>query len=94
MSLKDILKFLLKLALSIYVSAAFGYIIMLATSTREGSLIDALSPVNLFNEIISGNVTVFYTTIIGTVLIMFFNYFRNKKVDWHVGSGGGGPGGI
>lgn len=96
MSLKDIIILLLKLIFAVYFSAAFGYLIMLATSARKGNLIDALSPVSLFNEITSGNVTITYTTIIGTVFIMFFNYLRKKKVDWHVGSGGGagfgGPG--
>ena len=90
MTLIDLFKFFLKLIISVYVSAAFGYIIMLATSTRKGAFFDALSPVKLFNEITSGNVTVTYTTIIGTILIMGFNYFRKTKVDWHRGSGGGG----
>jgi len=92
MTLIDLFKFFLKLIISVYVSAAFGYIIMLVTSTRKGSLLDAFSPLNLFNEITSGDFTVAYITILGTVFIMFFNYFRKKKVDWHVGSGGGGGG--
>lgn len=85
MSLKDILKFSLKLIIAVYVCGVLIYILINVGSENVNYLTDAFSPVKLFEEIISGNfLLILYITLV-TVLIFLFNYLRRKKVDYEDG---------
>ncbi len=85
MFLKDFIKFSLKLIVSVYFCAVFIFILINVGSNNENYLIDAFSPIKLFEEIISGNFLFIMFTIIGTVFIFRFNYLRRKKVDYEDG---------
>jgi len=85
MSLKDILKVSLKLIITLYFCAVFAFIISSIGSNNKYFLLDAFSPLKLFNEIISGNFLFIMVTILGTVFIFRFNYLRRKKVDYEEG---------
>jgi hypothetical protein len=80
---KDLIKYLIKLLIVIYASAVFGFLIKVSTSNSKYNFSEAFSPLTLFNEIISGNNAVLFTTILGTVFFVFFNYFRKTKVDYN-----------
>jgi hypothetical protein len=85
MTIRDVIKFTIKLIVAIYVCAVLLFIIFSVSSGSENSILDAFSPVKIFNEITSGNSFYIITVIIGTVFIMRFNYFRKKKVDYEDG---------
>ena len=85
MFLTDIIKFSLRLIISIYFCAVFAFIIVSVGSSNENFLTDAFSPIKLFEEIISGNFLFIMITIFGTVFIFRFNSLRRKKVDYDVG---------
>lgn len=87
MSLKDIIKFLLKLIIAVYVCGILVFILLNAGSANENYLTDAFSPVKLFEEIISGNFLFILYTTLGTVFIFRFNYLRNVYVDYWKGRG-------
>jgi hypothetical protein len=87
MSLKDILKFSLKLILAVYVCGVLVFILLNIGSADENYLTDAFSPVKLFEEIISGNFLFILYATLGTVFILRFNYLRNKYVDYWKGRG-------
>ena len=82
---KDIIKFTLKLIVTLYFCAVFAFILVSVASSNRNFLSDAFSPANLFNEIISGNLLFIMITIIGTVFIFRFQYLRRKKVDYQDG---------
>ena len=85
MTIRGVIKFTIKLIVAIYVCAVFISIVFSVSSGSENSILDAFSPVKIFNEIASGNYLYITTVIIGAVVIMRFNYFRNKKVDYEDG---------
>jgi len=87
MFLKDILKFSLKLIVSVYLCAVLVFILLNVGSANENYLTDAFSPIKLFEEIISGNFLFIMYTTIGAVFIFRFNYLRRKKVDYWKGRG-------
>ena len=92
MSSKDILKFILKLIISVYVCGVLVFMLLNVGSENKNYLAYAFSPVKLFDEIISGNFSfILYTTLV-TVFIFKFNYLRNKYVDYWVGRGPRGMG--
>ncbi len=79
MSLKDFIKFSLKLIISVYLCAVLIFILINVGSHNENYLTDAFSPIKLFEEIISGNFSFIIYTTIATVFIFRFNYFEKKK---------------
>ena len=85
MFLKDFIKLSLKLIISIYFCAVLVFILLNVGSSEWNLLTDALSPIKLFEEIISGNFLFIMYTTIGTVFIFRFNYLRRKKVDYEDG---------
>jgi len=87
MSLKDIIKFILKLIIAVYVCGVLVFILLNAGSTNENYLTDAFSPAKLFEEIISGNFLFILYTTLGTVFILRFNYLKSKYVDYWKGRG-------
>jgi len=87
MFLKDILKFSLKLIVSVYLCAVLVFILLNVGSANENYLTDAFSPIKLFEEIISGNFLFITFTTIGAVFIFRFNYLRRKTVDYWKGRG-------
>ena len=92
MFLKNIIKFSLKLIISVYLCGVVVYILLNVGSANEDYLTDAFSPVKLFEEIISGNLLFILYTTLGTVFIFKFNYLRNVYVDYWVGRGPRGMG--
>jgi hypothetical protein len=87
MSLKDILKFSLKLIISVYLVGVLVFILLNVGSAKKNYLTDAFSPIKLFEEIISGNLPFILYTTLGTVFILRFNYLRTKYVDYWKGRG-------
>ena len=87
MSSKEIIKFSLKLLISVYLCAVLVFILLNVGSANENYLTDAFSPVKLFEEIISGNFLFIMYTTIGAVFIFRFNYLRSKYVDYWQGRG-------
>lgn len=87
MLLKDFIKFLLKLVISVYLSAALIYILINVGSHNENYFVDAFSPIKLFEEIISGNFLFIMYTSLAVIFIFRFNYLRRKKVDYWSGKG-------
>ena len=85
MILKDIIKLSLKLIVTLYFCAVCAFIINSLGSNNKNFLLDAFSPLKLFNEIVSGNFLFIMVTILGTVFIIRFNYLRRKKVDYEDG---------
>ncbi len=85
MILKDIIKLSLKLIITLYFCAVFAFIINSIGLNNKNFLLDAFSPLKLFNEIISGNFLFIIVTILGTVFIFRLNYLRRKKVDYEEG---------
>lgn len=85
MILKDIIKYFLKLIVTLYLCAVFALVISSAGSVTKNVLFDALSPVNLFNEIQTGNFSFIMITVLSYVFIFRFNYLRRKKVDYEEG---------
>jgi hypothetical protein len=92
MSLKDVIKFSLKLIIAVYLCSVLVYILLNVGSANENYLTDAFSPIKLFEEIISGNFLFILYTTLGTVFILRFNYLRNIYVDYWVGRGPKGMG--
>lgn len=85
MFVTDIIKFSLRLIISIYFCAVFAFIIVNIGSSKENFLADAFSPIKLYEEIISGNFLFILIIVIGTIFIFRFNYLRRKKVDYEDG---------
>ncbi len=85
MFLQDILKFTLRLIVTLYVGAIFAFILVSIGSNNNNFLLDAFSPVKLFNEIAAGNLLFIMITILATVFIFRFNFLRRKKVDYEDG---------
>ncbi len=82
MSLKDILKIILLPIVIIYFSAVLGYLIMISTTAEKSCLLDALSPVLLFNEVLNGNSTVIYTIGAGIMLYIYLRrFFRREDLE-------------
>ena len=89
MTIREIIKFLLKLIIVIYLCAVFVFILFSVTSGSKNSILDAFSPINLFNEIISGNWLFIYLLLLLTIFVLGFNYYRRTRVDY--GDGGAPP---
>ena len=87
MSLKDILKFSLKLIIAVYICGVLVFLLLNIGSENENYFTDAFSPVKLFEEMLSGNFLFILYTTLGTVFILRFNYLRNKYVDYWKGRG-------
>jgi hypothetical protein len=87
MTFLDILKFLFKYLITFYFCAAFTFIILSVGSNNKNYFIDAFSPINLFNQILSGNFSFIYYTSAFIVFVFSFNYLRRKKVDYFYGRG-------
>lgn len=85
MSLKNILKYFLRLIIAMYFCAVFIYILSNVVSKNKNSFIDAFSPITLFGEVVSGNWLFILYTIIGTVFILRFNALKRRKVDYEEG---------
>jgi ABC-type antimicrobial peptide transport system permease subunit len=83
MTSREIIKFILKIIITLYFCAVFAFIFVFFGS--RNFLLDAFSPVKLFNEIMVGNFLFIMITILGTVFILRFNYLRKKKVDYEDG---------
>ncbi len=85
MILKDIIKLSLKLMVTLYFCAVFAFIISSIGSNNKNFLLDAFSPIKLFDEIVAGNFLFIMITILATVFIFRFRYLRSKKVDYEEG---------
>lgn len=70
MEIKSKLLFIIKLIFSVYLGAVIGYIIMSLESTRSDYLLKAISPVILYNEIISQNPVVIIFAILGLIFFL------------------------
>ena len=85
MSLKNIIKYSLKLIIAMYFCAVFVYILSNVGSKNKNLIIDAFSPSTLLSEIVSGNWLFILYTVIGTVFILRFNALRRRKADYEEG---------
>ena len=72
MNIKSKLVFVLKFVFSVYLGSAVGYVIMSLGSTKTDYFVKALSPVILYNEIISGNAVILLFAVIGIVFFILF----------------------
>ncbi len=72
MEIKSKVLFIVKLVFSIYLGSAVGYIVASLGSTKTDYFIKALSPVILYNEIISGSPIVLLFAAIGVVFFIIF----------------------
>ena len=82
MSYIDILKYFLKLLIVIYFSAVIGYSIKFVTSAEKGSLLEIFSPVILFNELISFDISVLFPVMMGVYVFVRWDFLYRTKVDW------------
>jgi hypothetical protein len=87
MSSRDIIKFLLKLILAVYLCGVLVFILLNVGSANENYLADAFSPITLFEEMLSGNLPFILYSTLGVVFIFRFNYLRTKYVDYWKGRG-------
>jgi hypothetical protein len=85
MSFIDIIKFSLKLIVSVYLCGVLVFILLNVGSANKNYLTDAFSPVTLFEKILSGNLEFILLTTLSTVFIFRFNYLRSKYVDYWEG---------
>lgn len=72
MEIKSKVLFVVKLVFSIYLGSAVGYIVSSLGSTKTDYFVKALSPVILFNEIISGNPLILLFAALGIVFFILF----------------------
>ncbi len=70
MEIKSKLVFILKLIFSVYLGAVIGYIIISLGSTRSDYLLKAISPVVLYNEIVSQNPVVIIFAVLGFIFFL------------------------
>ena len=89
MTNREIIKFSIKLIVAIYLCAVFAFIVFSVSSGSKNSILDAFSPINLFNEIISGNWLFIYLLLLLTIFVLGFNHYRRTRVDY--GEGGAPP---
>lgn len=87
MFITDIIKFSSKLIISVYLCGVLVFILLNVGSDNENYLIDAFSPIRLFKEIISGNISFIMFTTLAVIFIFRFNYYRKKKIDYWKGRG-------
>ncbi len=84
---KGFIKFSLKLIISIYFCAVLTFILINVGSNNKNYLLEAFSPIRLFEEIISGNFSFIMFTTLATIFIFRFNYLRRTYVDYWKGRG-------
>jgi len=85
MTIREIIKFSIKIIIVIYLCAVFAFIVFSVTPESKNSILDSFSPINLFNEIISGNWLFIYLLIFLTIFVLGFNYYRRTRVDYEDG---------
>lgn len=85
MGIRDLINFLLRLIIQVYVGGVFTYILLSVGSDNSNYLLESLSPLEWLNTISSGYSFLYIFGLIITFFISF-NRLLKTKVDYWYGS--------
>ena len=69
------------ITVELYISASVSYIVLNVGTNEKGYLANAFKPSALFNEIISGNVSLIFITILILLFFILYHFYRKTSVD-------------
>ncbi len=86
MTIRDIIKLFFKVVISIYIASVIGYIIFNVGSDNKDYFVKAFSPGELYNKIVSGDISFIMFIILATAFLIFFNILKTTKVNYWAGA--------